>query len=209
MLQQIRPAILSVLVWFALLGLVFPLGVTLLAKGLFPFQANGSLLKKEGKMVGSSLIAQAFTSPAYFHPRPSAAGSGYDPTSSGGTNLSPATSKLNNGVHGNKNPSDNFEGIKDFADAYRKENGLPNTQPLPTDAVTRSGSGLDPDISLENALLQAPRVAKARGVDVAQARRLVQEYVTPRQFGLLGEPRVNVLQLNLALDKAFPIPRKK
>jgi len=155
MRTQLRPAIVSVLAWTILLGLVFPGVVTIVANILFPFQAHGSLIVRNGKVVGSELIGQNFALPIYFHPRPSAAGNGYDPTSSGGTNLAPTTDKLINGLHHGPKATDNFDGIKDLATAYRQENNLWSTTPLPTDAVTRSGSGLDPDISVENALLQA------------------------------------------------------
>ncbi|HLH81324.1 MAG TPA: potassium-transporting ATPase subunit KdpC [Chthonomonas sp.] len=209
MRTQLRPAIVSVLAWTILLGLVFPGVVTIVANILFPFQAHGSLIVRNGKVVGSELIGQNFALPIYFHPRPSAAGNGYDPTSSGGTNLAPTTDKLINGVHHGLKATDNFDGIKDLATAYRQENNLWSTTPLPTDAVTRSGSGLDQDISVENALLQAPRVAKARGVEVGGVLQLIRDYTQPRQFGLLGEPRVNVLRLNLALDRLYPITKRQ
>ncbi|CCW35368.1 K+-transporting ATPase, C subunit [Chthonomonas calidirosea] len=209
MRTQLRPALVSVLAWTILLGFVFPGLVTLVANILFPFQAHGSLIVRNGRVVGSELIGQSFTLPIYFHPRPSAAGNGYDPTSSGGTNLAPTTDKLINGVHHGPKATDNFDGMKDLATAYRQENNLPSTMPLPTDAVTRSGSGLDPDISVENALLQADRVAKARGVEVSRVRRLIHDYTQPRQFGILGEPRVNVLRLNLALDRLYPVTKRQ
>lgn len=208
MLQQLRPAIVSVLVITVLFGLLFPFAVTGVAQAVFPRQAKGSLIEQGGKVVGSELIGQNFAAPGYFHPRPSAAGNGYDAANSGGTNLGPTSDKLINGVHkktadGKDDPS-NFDGIKDLAAAYRKENGLPDNAEVPADAVTRSASGLDPEISPANAALQVGRVAKARGLGEDAVRKLVDENTAGRQLGFLGEPRVNVLKLNLALDKAAP-----
>jgi K+-transporting ATPase ATPase C chain len=178
----------------------------------FPYQANGSLIKNaQGQVIGSELLAQGFTKPEYFWPRPSAAGNGYDPTQSGGTNLGPTSDKLINGVHkpnlknGQPDPSD-FDGTKDLAAQYRTANGLPADYPVPVDAVTRSASGLDPHISPANAALQAPRVAKARGIDVDAVKKLIAQNTQRRSLGFLGEPAVNVLDLNLALDKAAPMP---
>jgi K+-transporting ATPase ATPase C chain len=144
--------------------------------------------------VGSDLIGQEFQRPEYFESRPSAAGSGYDGTASGGTNLGPNNPKLVNG-------SADFAGIRQLARAYRERNGLTSDAPIPIDAVTRSASGLDPHISLVNALLQVPRVARARGLSEASIRRLVMDHLEGRQFGFLGSPRVSVLALNLALDE--------
>ncbi|HZO89269.1 MAG TPA: potassium-transporting ATPase subunit KdpC [Chthonomonadaceae bacterium] len=208
MLQQLRPALVSVLVFTILTGLLFPFAITGIAQLVFPKQARGSLMEQNGKVIGSELIGQNFTAPGYFHPRPSAAGSGYDAANSGATNLGPTSDKLINGIHkklpnGQDDPG-NFDGIKDLAAAYRKENGLPDNAPIPADAVTRSASGLDPHISPANAQLQAARVAQARRLSEEQVRRLVMENTEGRQFGFLGEPRVNVLRLNLALDKASP-----
>jgi K+-transporting ATPase ATPase C chain len=191
MLRQLRPALVSVLVLTALFGIVFPLAITGLAQAIFPHQAGGSLVAVGGRVVGSELIGQGFAAPGYFHPRPSAAGSGYDAAASAGTNLGPTSQKL-------------VSGIRDLAIAYRQENGLPEGTPLPADAVTRSGSGLDPHVSPANAALQVPRVARARGMSQAAVRALVAQNTEGRQFGLLGEPRVNVLRLNLALDRAAP-----
>jgi potassium-transporting ATPase KdpC subunit len=208
MLRQLRPAIMSVLVITVVCGLVFPLAVTAIAQVAFHHQANGSLIEQGGKVIGSELIGQNFSAPGYFHPRPSAAGSGYDASASSGTNLGPTSDKLINGIHkklpnGKDDPS-NFDGIKDLAAAYRKENGMPDNAPVPPDAVTRSGSGLDPEISPANADLQVGRVAKTRGLTEDQVRGLVAENTAGRTFGFLGEPRVNVLKLNLALDTAAP-----
>ena len=208
MLKQLRPAIMSVLVFAIFTGLIFPSVITMIAKAMFPHQAGGSLIEQNGKVVGSEIIGQNFTAPGYFHPRPSAAGSGYDASASGGTNLGPTSDKLINGVHkklpdGKDDPS-NFDGIKDLAAAYRKENGLPNNAPVPADAVTRSASGLDPHISPANAALQVARVAKARELSEDQVQKLVAENTAGRQLGFLGEPAVNVLKLNLALDNVAP-----
>jgi K+-transporting ATPase ATPase C chain len=206
MLRQLKPAIMSVLVMTIVFGLLFPGVITAIAQVAFHRQANGSLIEKGGKVIGSELIGQNFTAPKYFHPRPSAAGNGYDATNSGGTNLAPTSDKLINGIHkklpNGKDDPGNFDGIKDLAAAYRKENNLsPNAQ-LPADAVTRSASGLDPDISPMNAELQTERVAHARGMAESTVRELVIACTENRQLGFLGEPRVNVLKLNLALDNA-------
>jgi potassium-transporting ATPase KdpC subunit len=208
MLRQLRPALVSVLVLMVLCGFIFPGAITGLARILFPHQASGSLIVREGTVIGSELIGQTFTAPGYFHPRPSAAGSGYDPTASSGTNLGPTSDKLINGIH-NKLPNGaddpgNYEGIRDLAAAYRVENGLAPDAPVPPDAVTRSASGLDPEISPANAALQVARVAKARGLSEAAVRKLVLENTLGPQFRILGERRVNVLRLNLALDHAAP-----
>jgi K+-transporting ATPase ATPase C chain len=210
MLQQIKPAIMSVLAFTIFCGLIWPAVITGAAKVVFPKQAGGSLIERNGKVVGSELIAQGFSTPSYFHPRPSAAGNGYDPTSSSGTNLGPTSDKLINGIHkklpNGKDDPGNFDGIKDLADAYRKENNLSATTPIPPDAVTRSASGLDPEISPANAELQIARVAAARHISENEVRQLVHDNTQGRQFGFIGEPRVNVLLLNLALDQKAPLP---
>jgi K+-transporting ATPase KdpC subunit len=205
MLRQLRPAVLSVLALTLLTGFLFPAVITALAQAIFHHQANGSLITRDGRIVGSELIGQSFSSPAYFHSRPSAAGAGYDGSASSGTNLGPTSDKLINGIHkklasGEDDPG-NFDGIRDLAAAYRRENGLSENATVPPDAVTRSASGLDPEISPANAELQAARVAKARGNSEEVVRRLIRENTQGRQFGILGEPRVNVLKLNLALDR--------
>jgi len=205
MLKQLRPAIMSVLVLTVLTGLVFPLIITGIAQVVFPRQAKGSLIEQNGKVIGSELIGQNFTAPGYFHPRPSAAGAGYDAANSSGTNLGPTSSKLIKGIEDDpatKDTDESYAGIPQQAKAYREENGLAPDAPLPADAVTRSASGLDPHISPANAQLQAARVARARRMEVAAVQRLVALHTEAQQFGLLGEPRVNVLQLNLALDAA-------
>ena len=206
--RQIRPAVVSVLVMMVLLGLIFPGAVTAVAKVVFPRQAGGSLIARGDTVVGSELVGQSFSAPGYFHPRPSAAGNGYDPTASGGTNLGPTSDKLINGIHkklpDGKDDPGNYDGIRDLAKAYRSENGLSPDAPVPADAVTRSASGLDPEISPANAELQVARVAKTRGLSGDAVRRLVTQSTSGRQLGILGEPRVNVLKLNLALDDAAP-----
>jgi potassium-transporting ATPase KdpC subunit len=204
MFKQLKPAILSVLVMVIVFGFVFPFVITVVSRVAFPHQANGSLIKKDGKIIGSEIIGQKFSGAGYFHPRPSAAGAGYDAASSGGTNLGPTSEKLVNGIHkkspdGKEDPG-NYEGVKDLAAAYRKENGLAANTKLPADAVTRSASGLDPHISPANAALQVARVARARGMSADEVMRLVIENTEGRTLGFLGEPRVNVLKLNLALD---------
>jgi potassium-transporting ATPase KdpC subunit len=203
MFRQLRPAIVSVLVLMVFTGLVFPFVITAVAQAAFHYQANGSLIEQGGKVVGSELIGQPFTKPEYFHPRPSAAGSGYDPNASGGTNLGPTSSKLIQGIPDDpKTKADeSYPGIKQLAEAYRKENNMPADAPVPADAVTRSASGLDPEISPANAALQAPRVAQARHMTTDAVLDLVHRRTAGRDLGFLGEPRVNVLLLNLDLDK--------
>jgi K+-transporting ATPase ATPase C chain len=189
LIQHIRTAVLLTIVLTVLLGIVYPLLMTGLSQVLFPNQANGSLIRhSSGAVIGSALLGQNFTQPQYFHPRPSAAGTdGYDATASGGSNLAPTNQKL-------------IDNVIDRSAAYREENGLADDAPVPVDAVTTSASGLDPDISPANALIQAGRVAKARGISKDQVRAMVNQYTGGRMLFVLGEPRVNVLRLNLALD---------
>ena len=194
LIQQLRPALLSVLLLTLLTGAIFPLMLFAIAAPLFPYQAAGSLTRLRGTVVGSRLIGQDFTRPEWFQPRPSAAGTGYDGTASGGTNLSPSNPKLKDGAPG-------FAGIRALAARYRERNGLAPDTPIPIDAVTRSGSGLDPDISPANALLQVARVARARKLDERAVRRVVAEHVVEPQLGFLGQPHVSVLELNLALGR--------
>jgi potassium-transporting ATPase KdpC subunit len=177
-----KTSILFTIVATVLVGLGYPLAVTGIAAVLFPHQADGSLILKNGQVIGSSLIAQSFTSDRYFHPRPSA--NGYDATNSGGSNLAQSNAKL-------------IERIQGDIDRLEKENP---GKPVPIDLVTESGSGLDPDITPDDANYQAPRVAKARGLSVDAVRRLIAAHTEQRELGFLGEPRVNVLELNLALD---------
>jgi K+-transporting ATPase ATPase C chain len=172
-------------------------------------QAKGSLVTRDDVIIGSELIGQTFTSPAYFHPRPSAAGAGYDASSSGGTNLSPANPKLKDGAPDapkTANVDESFAGVRQLAEEYRKQNGLAPDVAVPIDAVTRSGSGLDPHISPANAALQIARVARARRLSTEVVRSLVTKHTQGRQLGFLGEPRVAVLPLNLELDRTAPLP---
>jgi potassium-transporting ATPase KdpC subunit len=192
--EQLRPAILGVLVLTLATGCAFPFLLFAIARPLFPRQAGGSLITRGGAVIGSQLIGQEFTRPEYFQSRPSAAGSGYDGTSSGGTNLGPNNPRLKNGSTG-------FVGIRQLAEEYRQRNGLERDVSIPIDAVTRSGSGLDPHITPANAALQIPRVARARGLSEQLVRRLVADHIEGRQLGFLGNPRVSVLELNLALDE--------
>jgi K+-transporting ATPase ATPase C chain len=189
MRRQLLPALGMLLVFTVLTGLLYPLVVTGVAQAAFHDQANGSLVKRDGKVVGSKWIGQNFTKAGYFHPRPSAAGeNGYDPTSSSGSNLGPT------------NP-DFLKTVRERVAAYRKENNLAADRKVPVDAVTASASGLDPAISVANARIQAHRVADARGLSLAQVNQLVDEHTEGRSLGFLGEKAVNVLELNLALDK--------
>jgi K+-transporting ATPase ATPase C chain len=181
-------ATLMTVVTTILLGIGYPLVVTGLAQVLFPENANGQLIERNGRVIGSRLIGQAFSSPGYFHGRPSAAGGGYDAANSGGTNLGPTNKKL-------------ADAVKAAVDAARRENP---SAAVPIDLVTSSASGLDPHVSPASAFFQAPRVARERRVSEAAVRRLVDAHVEGRQFGFLGEPRVNVLELNLALDDQWP-----
>jgi K+-transporting ATPase ATPase C chain len=186
--SEIRGAVFATLVLAIVCCGLYPLFVFGISQALFHDKANGSLiLDTDGTVRGSKLLAQGFTADKYFHPRPSAAGTGYDATSSGGSNLGPTSQKLN-------------DAIKDRVDAYRKENGLKEDESVPADAVTTSGSGLDPHISLRNAELQTPRVAKARAVSEEKLRELIKKNTDARDLGLLGDPGVNVLRLNRALD---------
>jgi potassium-transporting ATPase KdpC subunit len=187
----------------------YPAAVWAASRLLFPAQAAGSLIVAgDGTVRGSLLIGQSFSKPGYFHPRPSAAGTGYDPTASGGTNLGPTSARLLHGSHALDargrpvDAPDNFDGIADLVAAYRAENGLGPDAPVPADAVTRSASGLDPHISPANALLQAPRVARERRLGLQEVRALIEDCTDRRGLGVLGEPGVNVLELNLALDRS-------
>ncbi len=203
MLKQLRPAIMSVLAFTLLTGFLFPALITVISKAAFSYQSNGSLIEKDGKIIGSRLIGQPFAKPIYFHPRPSAAGSGYDAGASGGSNLGPTSDKLINGIEDDvktKDTDESFAGIKQLAAVYRAENGLASGAKIPVDAVTKSASGLDPQISPANANLQAARVAKARKISVEKVKTLIAQNTQGPAFGILGEAGVNVLQLNLALD---------
>jgi K+-transporting ATPase ATPase C chain len=174
-----------------LLGILYPLVVTAIAQVVFPGKANGQLIEKDGAIVGSRIIGQAFSSPGYFRSRPSAAGSGYDAANSAGTQLGPTNRKL-------------VDSVKANVEAARKENA---DAPVPIDLVTTSSSGLDPHVSLAAAAFQLPRVARERGASQADVRRLVEASTAQRSLGFFGEPGVNVLELNLALDAQFPMKR--
>jgi len=188
-LAEARASLLLTLVFAALLCGAYPLAIWAGAQVLFPSKANGSLVTdRSGSVLGSALLAQSFTSDRYFQPRPSAAGAGYDAADSSGTNFGPTSKKL-------------AEGIQSAIAAYRAANGLGASALVPADAVTSSGSGLDPHISLANAQIQTARVAKARGLGLERVSALVASHTEGRDLGLLGEPRVNVLLLNLALDE--------
>ncbi len=184
MKKNLLIAVLMTIATTILLGIIYPLVVTLLAQVLFHDKANGQLVSRNGEVIGSRIIGQPFVSDKYFHSRPSAAGNGYDAANSSGSNLGPTNQKL-------------IDRIKSDTAAAQAEN--PNT-PVPMDLVTTSGSGLDPDITPAAALFQVPRIARVRGLSEDQVRALVQSHIQKRQYGILGEPRVNVLQLNLALD---------
>jgi len=187
--SALRPALMSTLVLVIVCCGLYPVAVWGIAQLCFHDKANGSLIiEKDGTVRGSKLIGQNFTEPKYFHPRPSAAGNGYDAANSSGSNLGPTSQKLN-------------DAIKDRIAAYRDENGLKETEPVPADAVTASGSGLDPHISIRNAEVQAPRVAKARGLAIENVLELVRANTDTADLGILGDAGVNVLRLNLALEK--------
>ena len=191
MLRQLGPALRFTIFFTVLTGLVYPGVVTGLTQMFFPHRANGSMIEVNEQVVGSSLIGQNFTKPEYFQPRPSAAGNGYDATASTGSNYGPTNQKL-------------IDRVKASIDQFRKNN--PDyTGPIPADLVTASASGLDPDISPASALAQAPRVAKARGIALGVVQELIAQNTQGRTLGFLGEPRVNVLELNLALDRQFPL----
>lgn len=191
MLSQLWPALRINIFLTILLGVAYPLAVTGVSQILFPHQANGSLVTKNGQVIGSELLGQNFTKPEYFQPRPSAAGNdGYDPTASGGSNLGPTSQKL-------------IDRMKASVDKFHKDN--PDYHgPIPADLLTTSGSGLDPEISPASAEAEIPRVAKARGISEDQLKQLVAQYTQGPDLGLIGEPRVNVLKLNLALDQQYP-----
>jgi K+-transporting ATPase ATPase C chain len=246
MLKELGPGLRLTLIFTILTGLLYPAVMTGVSELIFPKQADGSLVTRNGKVVGSSLIGQPFSKPEYFHPRPSAAGSGYDATASGGSNLGPTSAKLLHGttkMDDKKNEIVDFDGISLRVVHYCVENDLPYESsvpldqfkdsqgdlddvklinafnddktplrfmpktPIPQDAVTASASGLDPQISPTNAETQAARIAKARGVSADQVRQLIPEFTDRADLGFLGEPRVNVLMLNIALDQKLPVSK--
>lgn len=212
MLKQLLPALRATIFIAFLTGIAFPLGFTYFCQLLMPGAANGSLVyDKDGRVIGSSLLAQHFSKPEYFHARPSAAGSGYAGEASAGTNLGPTSAKLILGKADDpKTEADeSYAGIKQLSQSYRKENLLAGNEKVPVDAVTRSGSGLDPDISLENALFQSRRVAHARNMNYKEMEQLVQKHLQARQFGLFGEARLNVLMLNKDLDAIKPAKKNE
>jgi len=186
-LSELRTSLVATTLLALLVCGAYPLFVWVLAQGVFPFQAGGSLVRVDGVVVGSDLIGQMFSDPKYFHPRPSAAGAGYDATRSGGSNLGPTSKKL-------------IDEAAQRVAAYREENNLTPNHPVPADGVTASGSGLDPHITVKNALIQSHRVATARGVTDDAVKRAIATHTEGRDLGVFGEPRVNVLRLNLSLD---------
>ena len=189
--RNLVTAVLMTIVTTVILGVIYPLAITGIAQVAFPDKANGQLITKDGKVIGSKIIAQGFSSPGYFRPRPSAAGAGYDAANSAGTQLGPTNKKL-------------VDAVKANVEAARKEN--PNAS-VPVDLVTTSASGLDPHISPAAANFQVPRVARERGIAEADVRGLVTANTVERQFGFFGEARVNVLELNLALDARYPVKK--
>jgi potassium-transporting ATPase KdpC subunit len=247
MIKELGPGFRLTLAFTILTGLLYPAVMTGLSELIFPKQAKGSLVTVNGTVVGSSLIGQSFTKPEYFHPRPSAAGNGYDATASGGTNLGPTSAKL---LHGTTKMDDkgkeivDFDGIEDRVVHYCIDNNIPYEssvpldrfkdaqgnlddvklidafndmknplvvsakQPIPQDALTASSSGLDPHISPANAEIQVARVANARGVMPDQVKALIPQFTDRADWGFLGEPRVNVLLLNIELDRKFPVAKK-
>jgi K+-transporting ATPase ATPase C chain len=244
MLKELGPGLRLTIAFTILTGLIYPAVMTGISEAIFPRQSNGSLIRVDGKVVGSSLIGQSFSKPEYFHPRPSEAGGGYDATQSGGSNLGPTSAKLILGVTAKDSSGKetvSFDGIEDRIVHYCVDNDIPYEssiplnqfkdahgnlddvklidafnatanplvftprQLIPSDAVTASASGLDPDISPANAELQVERVAKARSVTPDQVKLLIAEFTDRPDLGFLGEPRVNVLELNLALDRRFPV----
>src|SRR5262245_62025846 len=243
MWKELKPGFMLMLVMTVLLGVIYPVVMTAVSQVLFQDRANGSLITVNGQVVGSRLIGQNFSKPEYFHPRPSSAGSGYDPTASAGSNLGPTSAKLLNGTTTKDDKGKEtvaFDGLKSRVLHYCLDNDIPfessipiemfkgsdgnlddvklinafNDEkapltvvaktPIPADAVTASASGLDPHISPRNAEFQAGRIAKARGVTVAQIQELIAKHTQGRSLGFLGEPNTNVLELNLELDQQFP-----
>lgn len=206
--NELRPLVTVTALLMLITVVAYPLAVTGIAQGVFERQANGSLLKVDGVAVGSSLVGQAFEGAEYFHPRPSAAGSGYDAASSSGSNLGPTSDKLINGVEDDPETADvdeSFAGLVQRAAVYRQDNGLSDDVEIPADTITASASGLDPHISPANARLQAARVADARGISEAEVLELVEDAIEHRALGFIGAERVNVLKLNIELNERFAL----
>jgi K+-transporting ATPase ATPase C chain len=193
MYKELRAAVLITILFTVLTGILYPLAVTGAAQTLFPKQANGSFVERRGQVVGSALIGQSFARPEYFHPRPSAAGTGYDGGASSGSNLGPTNPSL-------------VDRLSKGAAQFRAENPTYKGA-IPSDAITASGSGLDPEISPANAKAQVARVAGTRGIDPGAVQTVVETFTKQRTFGVLGEPRVNVVELNMKLDEMFPVAR--
>jgi K+-transporting ATPase ATPase C chain len=208
--KELRPLFGVTIALLIITAVIYPLVVTGIGQVLFNRQANGSFISVHGQDVGSSLVGQAFTGDQYFQGRPSAAGAGYDAANSSGSNLGPTSDKLFNGIADDPATPDadeSFAGITQRVATFRDANGVPANQKLPSDSVTASASGLDPHTSPATARLQVARVAKARGTDEAAVRKLVDDYTESRALGFIGEPRVNVLKLNIELDKRFPMAK--
>jgi K+-transporting ATPase ATPase C chain len=205
--RELRPLLGVTIALLLVTAVAYPLAVTGIAQGVFHDRANGSMIERDGQPVGSSLLGQSFTGDQYFHPRPSAAGAGYDAAASSGSNLGPTSAKLIEGVEDDASTPDvdeSFAGIEQRVAAFRELNGLGDDD-LPSDSVTASASGLDPHITPATARLQVARVAAARGASEAEIRELVDDFTEDRVLGIIGEPRVNVLKLNLELDERFPM----
>jgi len=205
--SELRPLFAVTIALMIITAVLYPLAVTGIGQAAFNRQANGSVVKVNGNDVGSSLIGQQFTGDQYFQGRPSAAGAGYDASNSSGSNLAPTSDKLINGIHNQADPSTNFDGLVDRATAFRQANSVDAGALLPSDAVTASASGLDPHVSPATALLEVSRVAKARGASEADIRALVNEYTEGTVLGFIGQPRVNILKLNIALDQRYPVKK--
>ena len=208
--RELRPLFAITVLLLLITSVAYPLVVTGIAQTVFNRQANGSFVKVDGKAVGSSLVGQTFTGAQYFQGRPSAAGAGYDAANSSGSNLGPTSAKFIEGIPDDPSTPDvdeSFAGIDQRVAAFREANGVEGAAKLPADSVTASGSGLDPHISPATARLQVARVAKARGVSEADIRALLDKYTESAFLGFIGQPRVNVLKLNIALDQRFPVSK--